>query len=61
MRRSIQVGIAVLVLSVRLWNKLFFISDVVGNIGVLEYLTKEFISKSLLIFFIGYYILIKVV
>ena len=63
MRRSVQVGIAVLVLSVWLWNKLFFISDYLGG-GSLNldssYLETEFLLKALLIFFLSYYTQIKV-
>lgn len=61
MHRSVQVGIAVLVLSVRLWNKLFFVSDFFKNHGLTEYLTQEFITKALIGFFITYYILVKVI
>jgi len=61
MRRSIQVGIALLVLSVRLWDKLFFISDFVGKAGLSNYMTQEFVSRALLGFFFAYYCLIKVV
>ena len=63
MRRSVQVGIALLVLSVRLWNKLFFISDYLGGSSLnldSSYFEKEFITKALLVFFLAYYTLIKV-
>ena len=61
MRRSVQVGIAVLVLSIRLWNKLFFVSEYLGKGGVMEYATKENFSRAMLAFFLMYYIVIKVV
>lgn len=60
MHRSVQVGIALLVLSVRLWGKLFFISEYVGKSDFGQYLTQEIITKAVLIFFISYYILVKV-
>lgn len=61
MHRSVQVGIALLVLSVRMWNKLFFISDFFASRGLTDYLTQEFIVKALIGFFIIYYILVKVI
>ena len=59
MHRAVQVGIAVLVLSVRVWHKLFFISDYFGK-GVNGSFTNENITKGLIIFFLGYYIMVKV-
>ena len=60
MRRSVQVGIALLVLSARLWSKLFFVSDVLGKSNLAQYCTKEFISQAAVLFFVAYYILVKV-
>lgn len=60
MRRSVQVGIAVLVLSVRLWNKLFFVSDYLGKGSFGSYLSQESVTYGLIAFFVVYYLCVKV-
>ena len=60
MRRSVQVGIAILVLSVRLWNKLFFVSDFMGKYLGIKDLSMETISYGVAIFFALYYCTVKV-
>ena len=49
-----------LVLSVRLWGKLFMVSEFFGKQGLGQYMTVELVTKSLVVFFICYYILAKV-
>lgn len=60
MRRSVQVGIAVLVLSVRLWSKLFIVSDVFGKMGIAHLLTQENLIIAAAVLIIGNYIAEKV-
>lgn len=60
MHRAVQVGIALLVLSVRLWGKLFFVSEYLGRYDFTWLLTRENITYGLLVFIAGYYIVVKV-
>ena len=57
MHRSVQVGIAVLVLSIRVWGKLHVVFDFLGKY---INLSNENITKGVLIFFVSYYLLVKV-
>ena len=45
----------------RLWNKLFFISDFVGTVSIAKYLNLADLTKFLVICFVAYYIMVKVV
>ena len=60
MRRSFQVAIAVLVLSVRLWDKLFFVSDFIGKSPISNYFTRQSLTWCLVGFILLYYLTVKV-
>ena len=59
MRRSIQVGIAVLVLSVRLWSK-FDLSYFLGRGYKTPSIDQELVTKGLILFIFLYIIAVKV-
>ena len=59
MRRSIQVGIAVLVLTVRLWSK-FDLSYFLGKGTKTPPIDQEMITKGLIAFVILYIVAVKV-
>ena len=60
MKRPVIIGIAVVILSARLWKKLFIVSDVVGKMPMGSYLTQENMTWGLATFVAIYYIAIKV-
>ena len=60
MQRNWIIFTAFIILSARVWKKLFFVSDVFGKISYSEYLTQESITYGLAMFVIVYYLAIKV-
>ena len=47
-------------MSVRLWDKLFFVSEFVGKSSLGKYMTQDNITKGLIVFFVCYYLMAKV-